>query len=485
MKRKEDLYHLIQSLSPVEKAYFKKQASGLKTESVYYKLFDELSNLHTYDHIRVKTIFERHSKNKNTSLISTYLFDAVLDAMHEFQSEKNIENQLDKKINRIKVLYNKGMYNACHSLLIHAKEMAEKNQLFIHQLKLSAFEYVFNQFRLQNPEGFFEREKNILNELLALNKSNEWYTAVMLWMQNHDRVQSEDERKEIDALYFSDNGYTNSNHIPFRGLNTIYAADTIYYYAIGDNKMAMNAKISQLENYFSNPHQRKANYRLFLLVYSNTLALLYNNKEARQFETLYRQLDSYLISNSPQKILEKEIKFSHGLNLYKLKEDYGGGIRFLLSVKEELLALENKISLIRFTDICFNAAVMFFWQKDLKESMRWLNRILDNPKVESRQYIYCYARIFELIIHLEAANNDLLQSRAASTFRYLYKRNKVHDFERIILGYLKKLLRASLKTQRKKVFADLKKELLIIQSDPAKASAMDHFDYVKWLGTKQ
>ena len=126
---------------------------------------------------------------------------------------------------------------------------------------------------------------------------------------------------------------------------------------------------------------------------------------------------------------------------------------------------------------------MFFWTGDLRSSLKWLNKILRNEKVESRQYLYCYAKIFELVIHIELGNTQLLLSLSKSTFRYLYQRNKVHDFENIILTYLKKFIKSG-SFHQTTLFNDLKMELNELATDPIRSKAMDHFDYINWLEEK-
>jgi hypothetical protein len=482
MEENDPLLELIGSMSVAEKGYFKKKA--LKEDAVYLRLFDELKKLKKPASSQLKPTFEKVLKGKNVSVAKNYLFEAIVDSLVDYQAARNVESRLNRLIESVRVLYAKGLYTSCEKLLQKGKELAKDQQLYPQLLQLYAFEYTYNQFRLYDLAPLYAEERKTLDTLMKQSRNNEWYTNLMMWLQKNDKVKSEKERAEIDRLYEASRGFDKEEHISFRGLNTIHAADTIYQYAIGNPAEALNAKIRQLENYLSNGPMRESNYRTFLLVYANALSLLYNSKETERFTDLYNRFREYVMPNSSHALLEKEIEFAHGLGLFKLRNDPAGGLVFVKQIAPELEIIGNKLSLIRFTDICFNAAMIAFRQQEFRYSLYWLNKILNNGRIESRQYVYCYARIFELIVHLELGNTQLLQSLSTSTFRYLYKRNKVHDFETVILAYLKKFIRNTSDSERKILFGNLKSELEGISKDPVKASAMEHFDYIGWLKEK-
>ncbi len=479
MSKKEPLFELIHSLSFSEKGYFKKSCGS--SERVYVKLFDLINNQASYSEVEILKAIRNESISKNFSVSKRYLYDSVLSALIQYQSQKNIESQLNNDIESIKILFNKGLHDQTEKLLNKAKEIARGHELFHHLLQLLAFEYSFNQFKMRNSEQLFKEEEEILARLQQVSNGNKWYLSVLSWVQKNDTAKSQQELDEISALF--NNGLQQIDNTTFKGINTFHAANTIYNYSIGNMNEATNAKIQQLETYIANPKLREVNYKNFLLVYGNVLSLIYNNGDIEKFNEYYSRFFELKSTNSRQLILEKEIEFAHGVGLFKLSKDYEGGTRFLKKIEPELTSIEQKLSLIRVSDIQFNAAVMFFWIGDLRSSLKWLNKILDNEKIESRQFLHCYAKIFELVIHLELGNTQLLLSLSKSVFRYLYQRNKVHDFENTILNYLKKFIKTEAVFQ-KTLFNELKADLNELAKDVIKSKAMDHFDYIKWLDEK-
>ena len=120
-----------------------------------------------------------------------------------------------------------------------------------------------------------------------------------------------------------------------------------------------------------------------------------------------------------------------------------------------------------------------FWNKEYKTALKWLHEIINGP--QQTLYQYTYVRLIELIIHIELGNIDLLKSRAQSTYRFLEQRNKIYDFENVMLTHLKKMLGHNSKKNRKDIFKSLKNELELLKQDKTKASAFEHFDYIKWI----
>lgn len=478
MADKDPLYDLINSLSISEKGYFKKL---VPKASIYVKLFDALNKQKIYNEREISTLLK--SDNKNIAAVKNYLYESILSSLQSYHREKNIEWQISAATEQLKLLYDKGLYQQCEILLDKTKNLAYQYELYTYLLPLFSFEYAYNQFKLIDSTSLFEEEKKVLLLLNNMNIRNDWYSRVLFWVQKNDKAKNEIELSEINRLYEQPKGVFIGKE-PFKAINSSHGTDTLYYYAIGNPDKATDSKINQLNTYLENDVMRNLNYKNFLLVYANVLSLLYNSKQTHLFQKYYNKLPEYFQKNSSFPYLEKEIIFAHGLSLYKLQNDWEGGKIFSESIEEEIDVISEKLSLIRLSDIQFNAAICCFWAKDFRSSIKWINKILINPKIESRLYLYCYSRIIQIILHTELNNVDLLKSLSTSTYKYLYKKNKIYEFEEVILKHLKFFLKTKSKAERKKMYRNLFNDLQILSKDKIKSQAMEHFDYLKWLGEK-
>ncbi|HEY1040601.1 MAG TPA: hypothetical protein VGF30_14405, partial [Bacteroidia bacterium] len=135
---------MIHSLSASEKGYFKKNSPA--SDNIYVKLFDLINGQENYDENKLLKAIKNESASKNFSVTKRYLYDAILASLVSYQSQKNVESQLNNEIESIRILYNKGLYDQCEKMLHKSKETARSFELYHHLLQLLAFEYSFNQF---------------------------------------------------------------------------------------------------------------------------------------------------------------------------------------------------------------------------------------------------------------------------------------------------------------------------------------------------
>ena len=121
---------------------------------------------------------------------------------------------------------------------------------------------------------------------------------------------------------------------------------------------------------------------------------------------------------------------------------------------------------------------------DFKKALYWMNNIL-SARITLREDVLCSARIFNLIIHYEIDNRDLLEYQVRSTYRFLYKRNRLYKFENIMLEFIRKRLPyLYTRLEIKAAFIELRNELYEISKNPFEAKVLFHFDIISWLDSK-
>jgi hypothetical protein len=132
---------------------------------------------------------------------------------------------------------------------------------------------------------------------------------------------------------------------------------------------------------------------------------------------------------------------------------------------------------------------LFFGANFLKNSLRWLNKVLNDNESNLRQDVYSFARLFSLVIHYELENYDLLDYMVKSTGRFYQKRRKEYGieykFEGIFLKYIKKLAKASdNKDKQLTIFTNLKAEMQIVVTEKYEKVALNYFDFISWVDSK-
>jgi len=114
----------------------------------------------------------------------------------------------------------------------------------------------------------------------------------------------------------------------------------------------------------------------------------------------------------------------------------------------------------------------------------WINKVLNDNEQTLRQDIYSFSRLFNLVIHYELGNHELLDYIIKSTFRYLNKKEKDYTVENLILKHMRKLGRIGLDENRFEQFKKMNDDLILLFQDKKEQVVLDYFDFDAWLNAK-
>jgi len=98
-----------------------------------------------------------------------------------------------------------------------------------------------------------------------------------------------------------------------------------------------------------------------------------------------------------------------------------------------------------------------------------------------RQDIFTYARLFNLVIHYELGNFDLLEYIVRSTQRFLSKRHRADQMETILMDHIKKLARATEPSAKRDLFKTMHAQLKPLLEDPNESLVLKYFDLSAWV----
>ncbi|MEM7037985.1 MAG: hypothetical protein AAF570_13460, partial [Bacteroidota bacterium] len=176
-----DLYALIGSLEPKEKAHFvryvKVKAGPESAEPEYLRLYRFLEKSLPPDENRLKTAFPSHLRK-----LKAYLLQALLDALADFHAAADQELELNALMAYIRIAFQKGQYALCESLVNKAEKRSDVTLSDSNGLEL----IVWRQ-RLEHAYGFLGlNEARIdeyavrLDDLLARMQSTTWYNRLQV-----------------------------------------------------------------------------------------------------------------------------------------------------------------------------------------------------------------------------------------------------------------------------------------------------------------
>jgi len=499
VKNSEDLFQLIKSLTRQEKRYFKLFASRnmIKDNNNYIKLFDAIEKQKQvatatprYDEKQIRESFANERFINNLPVTKFFLHKLILKSLRAYHAENSIDLQLKELLAYTEILYQKALYTQCSKVLDRAKKIAYKYEKHLQILEIL-------QWELQIQKGEFNIKK--LNEILAEEKkmllvyknSSEYHglnLQIHSLLQREGIVRRQDHLKKIEKIIDHPLLSNEAQALSMRAKDYYY---NIYsgYFALKDdaiNRYKYNKNhVALIE---SNPEQITENLQSYIAVLNNFAVacgeLKKYDEELHIIEKLRAIPQKYVVSEAVEvKIFS--LSYNLELNLYLKTKHFEKGIALVGEIEKGLKQFSGKIPKEYELFFYYNIAELYFSVSNYSEALDWLNKILNDREVDIRPDIHCFARIFNLIIHYELGNYDLVEYRSKSTHYFLDKKQRLYKVESSFLNFFqKKLPKIIGQKELVAAFKDLKKEIEEIVKDPLEHRALEYFDFISWVDGK-
>lgn len=505
MKASDDIFQLIKSLSKQEKSYFKKFASAFCDEdsSNYLKMFDlimkqiSISKTGEYDESKIKTGIYSGMFQKNFSFHKNYLYNMILSSLTLYQKDNDDSITIRNLISQSKILFGKLLYNQSLKVILRAKKLAEDTDRFIYLLEIlnhesQVYKYIFNGAELEaKAKSLYEEKYHCLDIL----KNNTDYYFLNDYFGNFSmkygtgRVRNEKEISELDEFFknplLSDinNAKTYLNKTIFNTLHLQYC-NMKYDYKSGHKYIQNN-----IELFENNLKKAKNNFDNYILALNNLLLSQLQNKMYKEFDLTINKINN--LENTHSKFLTElnKVFIFYSVSVYQISKcfDMLDENNFKIVLKN----IEHKIHIYEFRIRLYQRIILYYFLglacfvlRDYEKCIHWMGKIINIEKTDLSQDYQCYSRIIYLICYYELGYYDSLEYALKSAYHFLCKREKVYQYENIILKYLRRSFRIKTTKELYSMFIDMNNELKEILDDPFEQNAFDAFNILTWLKSK-
>jgi tetratricopeptide (TPR) repeat protein len=288
-----------------------------------------------------------------------------------------------------------------------------------------------------------------------------------------------------------------AHHPLIIGRNTAlsYRAATICYYIQGFCAMANVDKVTAFQKFKrvkeildNNPKIREDLPKRYMLTLSSMLRLqidLGKIEESLELIKVMRKLtkeQAFCSEDITLRIFKST--YLAELKIYERRGEFEKALKIIPAIEEGLELNKTKIN--KEQELLFQngIATVYFGAGMYKESLQWLNQVLNDNETNLRQDIYSYARLFNLVVHYELSNYDLLEYIIKSTYRYLSKRQRDHELEITIIEFMKRLARHGANPGTTEIFKEFKTELNEKLDTLQDQVLLDYFNYRIWIDSK-
>ncbi|MCB9195403.1 MAG: hypothetical protein H6598_04190 [Flavobacteriales bacterium] len=493
MKPSTELFDLIKSLNKSEKRFFKLTSSLQSGDKNYLKIFDYIDKQNEYDEEELKEFYKDEKFIKHLPSEKNHLYKLILKSLRGFHSDNSISAILKEEIKNVELLYKKSLFRECRKFLLRAKKIAEENEKFYYWFELISWEKLLIEEDYEQGDFTYDLDKLIQEELDVIEKLRNLaeyqmiYSRINFIFRSGGFVTKPEDISAVDEI---------ANHHLIKGKNTALSsrAASICYYIQGLCNATKRDYNTSLEKFNrtkfildNNPAIKQSLSKRYVRTLHNLILANISLKNYDKAEQLTREL---VILQDAKGFSSNDVKvkiFSCVYNSRIMVSYRKGEFQSTLNIVDELIEGLNefKEQLPREQVLVFNyhIAYVFFGSGLYREALKWVNAILNDSEQMLRQDIFSYARLFNLILHYELGNYDLLEYLMKSTARQIKKNAKTEEVELLIIKFLKKVIRLGQKA-RNDAFREFYFELQTTLSQENQNAILEYFDVIAWVESK-
>lgn len=487
------LLHLIDAMTKSEKRHFRIFVNRNQTaeDALFMQLFDELEKLKTYDeeHILKKIT---GIKKQQISNLKAHLYKQILICLRLVHRNHNEDIELRERVDYARILYNKGLYKQSLEMLEKAKSGAlELNHYALAMEAIEMEKMIESQYvtgAKSERAVQLATESNQVSEMIKRQQSFSNLSLQLLSLY----LKVGYVRNEKDYFYTKE--FFNS-HLPKYQFEELTFLEKIslsqsyveYYSLTQDFVMVYKHAQKWVDLFEENPMMIQHRASAYLRGLNNLLIALFFLNQYEKFIAVFSKLQAFA-TQKPQKDNNAESLAQLYYHIHRINRHYMEGTfsESIAWVKPfEALLEENPYSWDENRILIFHykIACLYFGCDRYSEAIDHLNIIINQRNPDYREDIQCFSRILNLIAHYELGNMQLVDYQVKSVYRFLLKTGDLHEVQRLVLQFIRKMPYMNPNIIRKEFIA-LKNSLVRIQDAPYEKRPFLYLDIISWLESK-
>lgn len=488
MKYSDDLHELIHSISKNEKRYFILNSSLQKGNKIYMQLFKAVEKQKVYDEKFIKDKYSNEKFIKNFAINKNYLYSLLMRSLVNYNSAKSVDGQIHSLISECSIFFRKALYKRYFKTIAKAKSIAVKHERYGYLLQLLDMEKIIipkTEILTSKSELIFEEVISATEKIVNIFEYSKLSGKLLNCYRFYGLNRGESHSKIIDDISGAEIMSSPLKAKSSRALEAYYRVKELSANIKADNATAYEALHNRNETIQNNPFPFK-DYIIHFpsdILYSLTEASI-NIGKLDEAEKYLKQIKEVSLKNRAD-LGDLEIYTDFAKLRMNLKRgSIYNAVKLIPHLEKALVKYENKMLLDTELSIRFYIVKCRIEEKNFPKALKAANELMKHPLLNKRADYECYVKIIYLIIHFELKNYDLLKYLIISTYRYLYKREKLFKVELLILEFIRKLPQVKNEEDLAFMFNTLSKNLVILKKDNYEKNAFEYFDLLNWVKGK-
>ena len=490
----DHLYKLIKSLTKAEKRNFKLYVKRIgDNENVkFLKLFNIIDKQTVYNE---EDILKKAPEIKPAQLpnLKANLNKNLLISLRLMAKEYDIDIMLRQQLDYAKILYNKALYRQSLITIGKAKVLAQKHHRDLLNFAMIEFEKLIEaQYITRSVETKSEKlteESTSINLRLALSGSLSNLSIKLYgFFLKNGYARNEEDQINITDFFHENMPAFSFDKLGFMEKLFLYQSHVWYYLIIQDFLMVYRYSLKWVNLFKDNPGTILSQTDLYIKGIANMLDGLYFAGDYNRFINALNELKNFKESSDIPLTKNVELVlyhnyYTHSINKHFMEGAFSEGVEIVPDIISFLNKNEIYIDDHNILVFYYKIACLYFGSDDYKNTVKYLNLVINHTDFELRTDIQCFARILNLMTHFEMENFDLIEYLVKNTYRFLSKMKDLHRAQKEILFFLRKL--PSIKPEKLNLaLRSLLSELKILEKDPFERRPFLYLDIISWLESK-
>lgn len=489
MKSSDQLFQLIKSLSKGEKRNVKLFARLQEGDKKYLQLFDVIDRQTEYDEDAVMREFEGERFLKQFSVAKNYLYNFILKTLDVYTRDSQSESFTE--LHQIQILIQKGLYEQAHKIVRKARFAAESRERFQELLHLLNFErdIMKRMNKVREFEAFIgeigEKEKEVADKIQNLMAFTHLQDQIQLIMRKSGAARTEADLVKIKTFGENPLLLDSSMAKSQRALIRHYNLSAEYFWFVGNISRALEMTEKAIAAYEKNAAILEEENGKYITRLAN-LGVLQNR--AGQLDKMTETLEKlkHVKTYNRNEVLHVFERYYMFKLMYLIEHGADPMIASSLAeeMEEKLERYHGQMSHATEFELLFLLSSFWVNASQPSRALTLINKVLNEPKSEVRVDIQCMVRILNLIIHFELGNRDMLESLTQAAYRFIYKRNRLFEYEKTALKFFSQVSKQNEEDFPLEALQDLKQNLEAIRTSQNEKRVMLFFDIESWVEAK-
>lgn len=451
------------------------------------RIFDLLDEQEVYDKNALEKELEGENILKRLSSEKDYLFRSILKSMRAYHASNSAHTKIRGLIQDAIFLFNKSSYAASARLFLKARRKAADLEDHLSLIEILRWESklvkLANKKKL-GPELIRIRGagKAAATQLLKLQELHQLYNQFILTTYQSNKAREADLKAKLEEIIQSP--ALKEEPSGFEATHFYLQLHSLYNQLSGDYESAYHIQVRLINHWENHPLQVYESPTRYKQLLSNTIQLCLNTKRFSEIPELLTRIRKYPSESVHDEIQVKQITLFDELLYYLNVGEIESLQKLIPEIESWLLQFGSAINESRKIAFQCNIAFYYFLSGELKKGLDWTHRIMDACKGTQRRDIQYFSRIMHMLLHYELGNFELLEYLTRSTYRYLYRKGGLYQFEKTILTNFQKLLEFPSKEEETAIFDKMAVDLTKLASDSVVSEAPGVAETLIWVNSK-